>query len=84
MYEKQAKIEVIAKKIAEKKIDFNSKIFIFLEEFFNIYRILDIIVFYKHRPPYLKKEPYQIGFFFVWNLLYIGAVFRSIFIMSTI
>ncbi|ADF99970.1 hypothetical protein CBF_2306 [Clostridium botulinum F str. 230613] len=47
MYGRQAKIEAIAKKIAEKKIDFNSKIFYFLEEFFNIYRILDIMVFYK-------------------------------------
>ncbi|EKX79906.1 hypothetical protein CFSAN001628_010378 [Clostridium botulinum CFSAN001628] len=47
MCEKQVKIEAIAKKIAEKKIDFNLKLFIFLEEFFNIYRILDIMVFYK-------------------------------------
>ncbi|AUM91855.1 hypothetical protein FDE95_17560 [Clostridium botulinum] len=47
MYGRQAKIEAIAKKIVEKKIDFNLKLFIFLEEFFNIYRILDIMVFYK-------------------------------------
>lgn len=47
MYGRQAKIEAIDKKIAEKKIDFNLKLFIFLEELFNIYRILDIMVFYK-------------------------------------
>lgn len=33
MHEKQAKIEAIAKKIVEVKINFNSKFFIFLEEF---------------------------------------------------
>ncbi|ABS40720.1 hypothetical protein CLI_2316 [Clostridium botulinum F str. Langeland] len=33
MYGRQAKIEAIAKKIAEKKIDFNSKIFIFWRNF---------------------------------------------------
>ncbi|AUN03754.1 hypothetical protein CF076_07205 [Clostridium botulinum] len=86
MHEKQAKIEAIAKKIVEVKINFNSKFFIFLEEFFNIYRILDIMVFYKLSIDLLthKKEPYLIGFFFVWNFLYIGAVFRSVFIISTI
>ncbi|RFM20567.1 hypothetical protein C1146_16545 [Clostridium botulinum] len=65
MHEKQAKIEAIAKKIVEVKINFNSKFFIFLEEFFNIYRILDIMVFYKLSIDLLthKKEPYLIGSF---------------------
>ncbi len=46
MCEKQVKIEAIAKKIAEKKIDFNLKL-LFFGGIFNIYRILDIMVFYK-------------------------------------